>query len=229
MMRALNDRMNVIIARTHHRSAGGVSMANKENQSVRQLLMSLSVALAGVGLIWGTILTFRGGEWLKTGLRFYTEAGAGLIFTWRLDGLTVFFLFILLLGQGLSSLYALGYLKEYEEKKKSLGSFYVTWFLFVGSMCGVLLANDGFTFILTWEMMSLFSFFLVLYEHEDKQNHKAAYIYLIMTHVGTVFLTAAVIFLYVFYGTVGWGLLFLLIEGLCALVMILNEALQSEI
>ena len=176
-------------------------MVNKGSGSVRQVLMSLSIALAGVGLIWGTILTSPGGDWIKTGLRFFTEAGAGLSLTWKLDGLTVFFLFILLLGQGLSSLYALGYLKEYEEEKKSLLSFYVTWFLFLGSMFGVLLADDGFTFLLTWEMMSLFSFFLVLYEHEDPQNRKAAYIYLIMTHVGTVFLTAAVLFLYALSGS----------------------------
>ncbi|HWQ41432.1 MAG TPA: proton-conducting transporter membrane subunit [Desulfosporosinus sp.] len=176
-------------------------MFNKGSRSARRLLMSLSVVLAGLGLIWGTILTSRGGAWIKTGLRFFSEAGAGLSLTWKLDGLTVFFLFILLLGQGLSSLYALGYLKEYEEKKKSLWSFYVNWFIFLGSMFGVLLANDGFTFLLTWEMMSLFSFFLVLYEHEDPQNHKAAYIYLIMTHVGTVFLTAAVLFLYALSGS----------------------------
>ena len=176
-------------------------MVNKESQSVRQLLMSLSIALAGVGLILGTILTSRGGQWIKTGLRFFNDVGAGLSLTWKLDGLTVFFLFILLLGQGFSSLYALGYLKEYEEKKKSLWSFYVTWFLFLGSMFGVLLANDGFTFLLTWEMMSLFSFFLVLYEHEDPKNRKAAYIYLIMTHVGTVFLTAAILFLHALSGS----------------------------
>jgi len=171
-------------------------MVNKGSQSVRQLLMSLSIALAVVGLILGTILISRGGEWITSGLRFFTEAGAGLSLTWKLDGLTVFFLFILLLGQGLSSLYALGYLKEYEEKKKSLWSFHVCWLLFLGSMFGVLLADDGFTFLLTWEMMSLFSFFLVLYEHEDPQNRKAAYIYLVMTHVATVFLTSAILFLY---------------------------------
>jgi len=171
-------------------------MFYKGSQSIRQLLMSLSILLAAGGLIWGTIVTSQGGDWIRTGLRFFTEEGAGLSLTWKVDGLTVFFLFILLLGQGLASLYAMGYLKEYEEEKKSLCSFYCAWFLFLGSMFGVLLADDGFTFLLTWEMMSLFSFFLVLFEHEDPQNRKAAYIYIIMTHVGTVFLTAATMYLY---------------------------------
>ncbi|MDR3599761.1 MAG: proton-conducting transporter membrane subunit [Desulfosporosinus sp.] len=170
-------------------------MLNKESQFVRQLFMSLSFVLAGAGLVWGFV-TIQGGNWINTGLRFFTSAGAGLSFSWKLDGLTVFFLFILLLGQGFSSLYSIGYLKEYEEKKKSLWPFYANWFLFLGSMFGVLLADDGFSFLFTWEMMSLFSFFLVLYENEDRQNRNSAYIYLVMTHVGTVFLTAATLFLY---------------------------------
>ena len=170
-------------------------MLNKESQFVRQLFMSLSIVLAGAGLVWGSVL-IRGGNWVQTGLKFFTGEGAGLSLSWKVDGLTVFFLFILLLGQGFSSLYSIGYLKEYEEKKKSLWPFYANWFLFLGSMFGVLLANDGFSFLFTWEMMSLFSFFLVLYENEDRQNRNSAYIYLVMTHVGTVFLTAATLFLY---------------------------------
>ncbi len=171
-------------------------MFSKRSQTIRQLLMSLCIALAGIGLIWGAIVATRGLDWVKTGLRFYTEEGAALSLSWKVDGLSVFFLFILLIGQILASLYAIGYLMEYEEKQKSLGSFYAAWFLFLGSMFGVLLADDGFSFLLMWEMMSLFSFFLVLYEHEEHQTRKAAYIYFVMTHVGTVFLTTAVLFLY---------------------------------
>jgi len=170
-------------------------MANKGSQFVRQLLMTLSIVLAGAGLVWGFKMS-QGGEWVKTGMKFFWGEGAGLTLSWKVDGLAVFFLFILLLGQGFSSLYAVGYLKEYEEKKKSLWPFHLSWFLFLGSMFGVLLADDGFSFLFTWEMMSLFSFFLVLYENEDGQNRKSAYIYLVMTHVGTVFLTAAILFLY---------------------------------
>lgn len=111
------------------------------------------------------------------------------------DGLTAFFLFILFLGQGISSLYAFSYMKEYEGKK-SLLSFAVSWVAFLGSMWGVVLTKDGFTFLVLWEMMSLFSFFLVLYEHEESSNRRAAFIYLVMTHVGTVFLTSVVLYLY---------------------------------
>lgn len=161
-----------------------------------ELFMSISIVMGALGLIWGGFVTYQGGPWVKDGWRFFTGEGAGLTLSWKVDGLTLFFLFILFLGQALSSLYASGYLKEYRDKKKSLWPFFGSWFLFLFSMYGVLLANDGFSFLLTWEMMSLFSFFLVLYEHEDRQNRKSAYIYLVITHVGTVFLTAATLYLY---------------------------------
>lgn len=173
----------------------GVSlMVTKGSQFVRWL-MSLSMVLAVAGLAWGiSLVQTLSGQ--NAGFRFATGEGAGLWLSWKIDGLTLFFLIILLIGQAMASLYALGYLKEYVAKKKSLSPFFISWFLFLGSMYGVLLADDGFTFLLMWEMMSLFSFFLVLYEHESQQNRNSAYIYLVMTHVGTVFLTAATLFLY---------------------------------
>jgi hydrogenase-4 component B len=110
-----------------------------------------------------------------------------------LDGLTAFFLFVLFIGQGIASLYGVSYMKEYEGKK-SLLAFSVSWVAFLISMAGVLLARNGFILLLFWEIMSLFSFFLVLFEHEEAENRKAAFIYLVMTHVGTVFLITAVLY-----------------------------------
>jgi hydrogenase-4 component B len=139
--------------------------------------LTLITALAGLGLLGYSF--WEGGEVLR----------------WKPDGLTAFFLFILFIGQGVSSLYAWSYMKEYEGKK-SLLPFAVSWLAFIGSMFGVLMAKDGFAFLLFWEAMSLFSFFLVMYEHEESQNRRAAYIYLVMTHLGTVFLTAVVLYFY---------------------------------
>ncbi|MDA8226341.1 MAG: proton-conducting transporter membrane subunit, partial [Desulfitobacterium hafniense] len=126
--------------------------------------------------------------------------GALFPLSWQVDGLGAFFIFVLLLGQTLASFYAWGYLKEYQGRK-SLNLFSFFWILFLISMYGVVIAGDGFTFLLMWELMSLFSFFLVLYEHEESHNRRAAFIYLVMTHVGTVFLTSAILFIYSKTGT----------------------------
>lgn len=124
-----------------------------------------------------------------------TWENAGFPYSWGMDGLSAFFFFVLLVGYSLASLYAWGYVKEFKGRK-SLRTFAFFWVAFFGSMLGVILAGDGFTFLFMWELMSLFSFFLVMYEHEERSTRKAAFIYLSMTHMGTLFLTAAFLFLY---------------------------------
>jgi formate hydrogenlyase subunit 3/multisubunit Na+/H+ antiporter MnhD subunit len=52
----------------------------------------------------------------------------------------------------------------------------------------VVVARDGFTFLMAWEAMSLTSFFLVMFDHEKPGVLKAGWIYLITTHIGTAFL-----------------------------------------
>src|SRR5881409_559698 len=60
----------------------------------------------------------------------------------------------------------------------------------------VVLADDGFFFLLVWELMSLSSYFLVVTEHDKAEVRHAGFFYLIMTHVGTafIFLTFLVFF-----------------------------------
>ncbi len=162
-------------------------------RGVRIGTMSLTLVMAILGIFflgWNFPVGDPSGQWNVAGFSF--------------DGLTAFFLFLLFLGQGVASLYGLGYMKEYEEKK-SLISFSLSWVAFLGSMAGVLLVNNGFYFLFLWELMSLFSFFLVVYEHEETSNRKAAFIYFVMTHVGTVFLIAAVLYLYSKTGSFLYG------------------------
>jgi len=52
----------------------------------------------------------------------------------------------------------------------------------------VVLADNGFFFLIVWELMSLLSYFLVVTEHEKADVRYAGLFYLIMTHVGTAFI-----------------------------------------
>ncbi len=52
----------------------------------------------------------------------------------------------------------------------------------------VVLADNGFFFLIVWELMSLISYFLVVTEHEKAEVRYAGFFYLIMTHVGTAFI-----------------------------------------
>ena len=52
----------------------------------------------------------------------------------------------------------------------------------------VVIADNGFFFLIVWELMSLLSYFLVVTEHEKADVRYAGFFYLIMTHVGTAFI-----------------------------------------
>jgi formate hydrogenlyase subunit 3/multisubunit Na+/H+ antiporter MnhD subunit len=55
----------------------------------------------------------------------------------------------------------------------------------------VVLADDAFTFLVSWEFMSLSSWALVMAHHHDPENRHAGYIYIIMASFGTFSLLLA--------------------------------------
>jgi hydrogenase-4 component B len=110
-----------------------------------------------------------------------------LTFAVRLDPLASFFILTISLAGFAASLYAIGYLRHFHGHASvaALGSLFNA---FLCSMTLVVLADNGFFFLLAWELMSLTSYFLVVTEHEKAEVRYAGFFYLIMTHVGTAFI-----------------------------------------
>ncbi|PJA32564.1 MAG: hydrogenase 4 subunit B, partial [Zetaproteobacteria bacterium CG_4_9_14_3_um_filter_53_7] len=114
----------------------------------------------------------------------------------HLDALSAFFMLtigILLLPVGI---YSVGYLKEIVAKNGSLQQMGVFQPLFVIGMQGVVLADDAYTFMVFWEIMSLASYFLVTFEHENKATRKAGFLYLLMAHLAGLLILGAFSVLY---------------------------------
>jgi formate hydrogenlyase subunit 3/multisubunit Na+/H+ antiporter MnhD subunit len=102
----------------------------------------------------------------------------------RIDALSGFFL--LLLG-GVSfgiSLFAAGYFRDTEAT--ALGLLSLQYHVFLASMAFVLIADDAYLFMVTWESMALSSYFLVTTEHHEERNRKAGFIYLLVAHIGAL-------------------------------------------
>ena len=55
----------------------------------------------------------------------------------------------------------------------------------------VVLADDAFTFLFSWEFMSLTSWALVVSHHRDPDNMRAGFVYLVMASFGTLALLLA--------------------------------------
>lgn len=105
----------------------------------------------------------------------------------QVDALSAFFVLVISLLVLPVSIYSLGYLREYEDKK-SVALLGILYNLFILSMILVVTANNALLFLIVWELMSVVSYFLVTFEHEKPENVHAGFIYLVMTHVGTAFL-----------------------------------------
>jgi formate hydrogenlyase subunit 3/multisubunit Na+/H+ antiporter MnhD subunit len=105
----------------------------------------------------------------------------------RLDALSAFFLAIINIGGAGASLYALGYARHEHEPGRVL-PFYPA---FLAGMTLVVVADDAFSFLFCWELMSLSSWALVLSHHHDRENTRAAYIYLLMATFGSLALLLA--------------------------------------
>ncbi len=121
-----------------------------------------------------------------------TEAVLPLGLPWigahfRVDALAAFFLIVVNLGGAATSLYGLGYGRHEHEPQRVLPFFPA----FLAGMNLVLLADDAFSFLLAWEFMSLTSWALVMSHHDEGENARAGYVYLIMASFGTMALLLA--------------------------------------
>lgn len=104
-----------------------------------------------------------------------------------IDNTSAFFIFLLGLVSLAVSIYSIGYTKKYS----TISSFGFLFNFFILSMILVTASNNVFAFLIFWELMSLTSFFLVIHEHDQRNNRKAGINYLVMTHFGTAFIIGA--------------------------------------
>ncbi|MFA6142663.1 MAG: proton-conducting transporter membrane subunit [Candidatus Omnitrophota bacterium] len=111
-----------------------------------------------------------------------------------LDPLAIFFLAVIGLVCIPSAIFSIGYMREEPLKKKVLA--WALLMVFVLSMCSVVTAGNLFSFLIFWELMSLASYFLVVFDYKHEKSINAGTIYLIMTHAGTACLMAAFFILY---------------------------------
>jgi hydrogenase-4 component B len=107
-----------------------------------------------------------------------------LPFHLRLDALASFFLFLLGATSAGISIYAAGYFRKGEGTAPGLQC--LLYHTFLASMSFVLLADDGYAFMVAWESMALSSFFLVTSEHRHAEIRRAGYLYLLIAHLGAV-------------------------------------------
>jgi formate hydrogenlyase subunit 3/multisubunit Na+/H+ antiporter MnhD subunit len=107
-----------------------------------------------------------------------------LPFHLRLDALSAFFLMLLGVASAGISIFAAGYFRVGAGTPPGL--MCLQYHVFLAAMALVIVADDAYAFMVSWEMMALASFFLVTTNHRIPEIQRAGYLYLLVAHIGAL-------------------------------------------
>jgi len=172
--------------------------------SVRLATVALSLALAGrarwcrgaafAGSILASALTGAAGAVVvltgvpRQGMLWMHDA-SGLSFGYTVAPLSGWFLVVLAMLAIPAALYSIGYLSHAVSAGRS--AFVAAGFnVLLAAVEAVFVADRVVAFLFAWELMTLATAALVATEHQIASNRRAAYVYLVMSHVGTGCLVA---------------------------------------
>ncbi len=150
---------------------------------------STRIVMFGLLGVSGVAATVAGGWALLENLKLTEQLPLGLPWLhWhlRLDALSGFFFAVVGLLLVAVGFYGPAYVRELEGGKQPLSVLGLFTGLFAAGMLLVLLADDAFAFMVAWELMSVSSYFLVTYQHQNAPNRRAGFLYLLMAHVGAL-------------------------------------------
>ena len=154
---------------------------NKKNR----LCTYASFLSAGIASILGIVFSFS--VLFGKNFEFTTSSELPLAYGFFVDKLSAFFILVISITAFAVSIYSIGYVREYYGKK-NIGYLGFLYNIFILSMILVVSANNVVMFLIVWELMSIISYLLVLFEHEKEEVRKAGFIYIVMTHIGTGFI-----------------------------------------
>ncbi|MGC8556780.1 MAG: proton-conducting transporter membrane subunit [Fervidicoccus sp.] len=117
-------------------------------------------------------------------------------FSVKIDPLSSFFLVCISLVYIFVSIYSIDYNRIFS-KKYDIRVFSSFINLLDLTMIMLLLSNDVLSFMFYWELMTLISYFLIVYNHTDGSTRRAGMLYFIFAHLGglLVLLSFAVLFI----------------------------------
>ena len=125
----------------------------------------------------------------------------------RIDSLSAWFILIINFTSITGVIYGSGYLKAYSHLKVNRELHWIFYTLFHASMLWVCIFEHGVGFLISWELMSLSSLMLVIFEFQNKATLKAGINYMVQMHLSVVLLTLGFIWLYFITGSFGFSAL----------------------
>jgi formate hydrogenlyase subunit 3/multisubunit Na+/H+ antiporter MnhD subunit len=108
---------------------------------------------------------------------------------WGIDALSAVFVLIVLGVGAANMLFGISYMSA-DRDHRPVGTTHLLTTVFVASMALVVTARAAMPFLVSWEVMALSAYFLVITEDERPEVRRAGLVYLAATHAGTLALAA---------------------------------------
>ena len=162
------------------------SLTAGKNQRIACRLGTAGALLGGGIVLVQSVRVLATGQSLSLRLAWELPLGSANM---AIDPLSAVFMTAIALVTMAAAVYGYGYLQTPNNAKR-LGPSWFFYNLLAASMLTVVAARNGLLFLLSWELMSLASFFLVLSDAEKPSVRRAGWIYLVAMHLGTAFLIA---------------------------------------
>jgi hydrogenase-4 component B len=119
----------------------------------------------------------------------------------RIDTLSAWFILIINITSVTGVIYGAGYLKSTGVQSSLVTFHWMLYIVFHSSMILVTIVQHSVAFIVIWEIMSLSSFLLILFDYTNQKVLKAGINYLVQMHLSIMLITVAFIWVYFKTGT----------------------------
>lgn len=166
-------------------------------------LQRTCLMIGGFGEVLFVILSLAilyTGQTLNFTLYTLSTASPELEFSFTIDKLSAFFIFLISIVSLSVTIYSTKYIEHYPYPSRN-AILVALMNIFILSMILVVLSANTFSFLFFWEIMSLTSFFMVMYDYEKEESRKAGMFYFVMTQLSTVFLFIGFFLLYLNTGS----------------------------
>jgi hydrogenase-4 component B len=112
----------------------------------------------------------------------------------KIDALSAWFILVINFTFITGALYGFNYMKQYREQKKEITLHCLSFVIAHFALIGICAVQNGFVFLLLWEMMAISVFLLVIFEHQKPETIKAGINYIVQSHISIVFIMLGFIY-----------------------------------
>ena len=152
----------------------------------------VAVGAAAVLMLIAAVRSFAGAGDAAVSVLPIVALGAAL--TVHVDALSALFLCITAPIAFLTTMYSVEYMRRYTRDR--MAKYYPVLLILFLAIGGTVVTTDLFWFLVFWELMTLTSFFLVIFERENRAAHRAGWTYFLWNQGAALGLVGAALILW---------------------------------